>query len=280
MLCARVRIPSIDNVQIFEANWEKAKKCILAAFTLFEKIGFNNITFRAKNAAIPIIYYIYYHNLEDSIVKATYDENDKKEITRWLSLTFIKSIFGGQTDSVLVTMRKVLKETDNAKFPAQELMDAFKNNPARNYSFDEDFLDGLLETQKDSNDAFYVLHLLYPDLDYYNQDFHQDHLHPATIFEDETKFVNSIPLEDQEFAKNKKNWNSVLNLQLLNGDKNKSKNKKSLDRWVKEQKIEMSKLYLSDDTSLDIKDFKKFIEDRRNNIKTFLKRTMISIFCD
>ena len=168
-------------------------------------------------------------------------------------------------------MRKVLKETNIKKFPAQELMDAFKNDPARNYSFDDEFLDGLLEAQKDSNDAFYVLHLLYPNLDYYNQTFHQDHLHPATIFRDSNKLVAEIPEEDREFAANPKNWNSVANLQFLNESFNESKNSTPLIDWASNNKKTKKELYVHDTTSLDIKDFKLFIEDRRSVIKEYLK---------
>lgn len=260
-----------ENVQLFETNWDKVKKSIIAAFTLFEKLGFNNSTFRAKNAAIPVIYYIYYNDLADAIVKVTYDAEDKKGITKWLTLTFIKSIFGGQTDSVLVSMRKVLKETDNKKFPAKELMDAFKNDPTRNYSFDDEFIDGLLEAQKDSNDAFYVLHLLYPNLDYFNQDFHQDHLHPATTFYDADKLIASVPEEDREFASDPKNWNSISNLQLLNGLMNESKNDTSLADWVSKNNIEKKSLFVNDSTSLEIKDFKNFIIERRSIMRKYLK---------
>ena len=238
-----------ENVQLFETNWYRVKKSIIAAFSLFEKLGFNNSTFRAKNAAIPVIYYIYYNNIADAVVKATYDAEDKKTITKWLTLTFIKSIFGGQTDSVLVTMRKVLIENKGKKFPAQELMDSFKNDPARNYSFDDEFLDGLLEAQKDSNDAFYVLHLLYPNLDYFNQDFHQDHLHPATTFYDEQKLALAIPESDREFASDAKNWNGVANLQLLNGLMNESKNDTPLADWVSKNNIDKKSLYISDTTT-------------------------------
>lgn len=260
-----------ENVQLFENNWDNIKKSIVAAFSLFEKLGFNNSTFRAKNAAIPVIYYIYYHDIADSVVKPTYDKEDKNAITKWLTLTFIKSIFGGQTDSVLVSMRKVLKETKCTRFPAQELMDSFRNDPARNYSFDDEFLDGLLEAQKDSNDAFYVLHLMYPDLDYFNQDFHQDHLHPATIFVTPSKLESSIPESDRIFAADNKNWNSIANLQLLNGTMNKSKNDTPLADWVQKQGISNTSLFVKDSTSLDIKDFRSFIEIRRSEIKNYLK---------
>ncbi len=267
---------TFENVQLFETNWGKVKKSIVAAFTLFEKLGFNNSTFRAKNAAIPVIYYIYYNDLSDSIVKATYDKDDRKTITKWLTLTFIKSIFGGQTDSVLVSMRKVLKETKGKNFPAKELMDAFKNDPARNYSFDDEFIDGLLEAQKDSSDAFYILHLLYPDLDYFNQDFHQDHLHPATTFSSTDKLEASIPEKDREFATDAKNWNSVANLQLLNGLMNMSKNDTPLAEWVAKNNIDKKSLYISDTTSLDIKDFRTFIAERRAILKTRLKEIVSS----
>lgn len=267
---------TFENVQLFETNWGKVKKSIVAAFTLFEKLGFNNSTFRAKNAAIPVIYYIYYNDLSDSIVKATYDKDDRKTITKWLTLTFIKSIFGGQTDSVLVSMRKVLKETKGKNFPAKELMDAFKNDPARNYSFDDEFIDGLLEAQKDSSDAFYILHLLYPDLDYFNQDFHQDHLHPATTFSSTDKLEASIPEKDREFATDAKNWNSVANLQLLNGLMNMSKNDTPLAEWVAKNNIDKKSLYISDTTSLDIKDFRAFIAERRAILKTRLKEIVSS----
>lgn len=267
---------TFENVQLFEINWGKVKKSIVAAFTLFEKLGFNNSTFRAKNAAIPVIYYIYYNDLSDSIVKATYDKDDRKTITKWLTLTFIKSIFGGQTDSVLVSMRKVLKETKGKNFPAKELMDAFKNDPARNYSFDDEFIDGLLEAQKDSSDAFYILHLLYPDLDYFNQDFHQDHLHPATTFSSTDKLEASIPEKDREFATDAKNWNSVANLQLLNGLMNMSKNDTPLAEWVAKNNIDKKSLYISDTTSLDIKDFRAFIAERRVILKTRLKEIVSS----
>ena len=70
-------------------------------------------------------------------------------------------------------------------FPAQEIMDAFKSE-SKNYSIDDDFITGLLEAQKDSNEAFYLLRLLYPKLDYQDPNLHQDHLHPATYFLSDT----------------------------------------------------------------------------------------------
>ncbi|MBQ7155439.1 MAG: DUF262 domain-containing protein [Synergistaceae bacterium] len=259
-----------SNVAVFEKNWLGIKASIIAAFTLFEQLGFNDATFRAKNAAIPVIYYIYHKNIAGQITKPTYNADDRKNIARWLNLTFIRSIFSGQADSVLVSMRNVLKHTQAVNFPAQELMNAFKSNPTKNYSLDDDFIDGLLKAHKGSNEAFYVLSLLQPDLDF-SKTLHQDHLHPASIFTDRGKIGQNIPRTDWKFASDADNWDSVANLQLLDGLLNSSKNDTPLDEWADEQHISKHDLFVPDDTSLKIKDFRKFINARRKVLSKHLK---------
>lgn len=259
-----------ENINIFESNWNRIRECIVSAFKLFDSLGFNDKTFRAKNAAIPIVYYIYHNNLEKDIISPIYkDKENKEKIKKWLTLTFIKSIFGGQTDSVLKKMKSVLSENPSKRFPDQQLMNAFKNDPARNYSFDDEFIDNLINSEKDSNNASYVLNLLYSNLDL-SQELHQDHLHPATIFTDRDKFNKYIPDDIKDFAVKSENWNSIANLQLLNGRQNESKNAGSLKDWILKENKEKKELFLSNETSLDIKDFKEFILDRRSNIKKYI----------
>lgn len=227
------------------------------------KLGFDKRSFRATRAAIPVIYYIYYNNLENQIFKPTYDEDDQKTIAKWLTLSFMKSMFGGQPDSVLVKMRNVIKSHLNQTFPAQAIMDEFKNDPVRNYSFDVEYIKGLLHSKKGSPDAFYILRLLYPDLDY-SGGIHQDHMHPKSLFENPEELKKVVPLNDYDFASDPENWDSVLNLQNLEESLNTSKQDKSLAKWAKERKIPKEKLYVNDNTSLEMKDFKSFILDRES----------------
>ncbi len=263
---------SYNNVRLFEENWDRVRESIKSAFILFDNLGFNDRTFRAKNAAIPIIYYIYNNNLEGAISSPIYkDKTNKKNIAKWLILTFIKSIFGGQTDTVLKKIKDELKNNKSSTFPDKILMDAFKSEPARNYSFEDDFIDDLLKSEKGSDNAYYVLHLLYSHLDFSDQNLHQDHLHPATIFTAEDKLDEYFPLEVQEVAKERKNWNGIANLQLLNGKRNESKNDKSLKEWAESEGITNKDLFLSEGISLETKDFDKFISDRKMNIKKYLK---------
>ena len=83
---------------------------------------------------------------------------------------------------------------------------------------------------------------------------HQDHLHPAKFFTNEKFFNENIPQKIQEFAKLKENWNSVVNLQLFNGNKNQSKNDMALKEWVVKSKKTNEDLFLSEGTSLELKD--------------------------
>ena len=262
-----------NNVELFEKNWQDIRAAIVSAFRLLEYIGFDEVTFRAKNAAIPLIYYIYYRKLAGVIEKPAYKPEEKKSISRWLALTFIREIFSGHSDNVLTLMRNVLKNTQSQDFPVQELMDAFKNNPSKNYSFDDEFIDGLLEAQKDTNEAFYVLHLLYSNLDYSNK-FHQDHLHPASVFRDEKKMKQSIPQADWDFAAKPENWNGVSNLQLLEGSLNSSKNDTPLDEWADKNSVSKRELLVPDGVSLKIADFRSFIEARRKILRERIKELL------
>lgn len=69
----------------------------------------------------------------------------------------------------------------------------------------------------------------------------------------------------------RENWNGVANLQLLNGRQNESKKDKSLKEWVDAENKTHDDLFLSDEISLEIKDFKDFIIDRKANIKKYIK---------
>ncbi len=263
---------SHENVLKFEEEWDKVKKCILNGFILVRKIGFNDQTLRAKNAVIPIIYYLFYTD-RDLISNPSKGKDDRQTIQKWLTLTMLKSIFGGQTDAVLTVMRKVIKENLSLSlFPFEAIKEEFKTNPTKNYQLDDDFIDGLLRSKYGNNDTFYILSLLYPNLDYYNQDFHKDHLHPKSFFENELNINGTFSPDDIAFCENSDNWDSVLNLQLLNGLSNKSKQDKSLNEWVKTNRIKKVDLFVDDEISLDVKDFRMFIENRNKKLKEYLAK--------
>lgn len=266
------RVKNFDNdtVNKIIKNWDSIRKSILSTFKMFYCMGFRNKTFPAKSAAIPIILYVYDNKMYNDIVKNKFFENKSaistnQKIKKWLLLAFLKHVFSGQTDSVLKDIRHIIRKNGDQDFPIEKIIDSSKNNPTKNYSFDSEIVDGLFQTTYGKPDVFFILSLYYPELDYFNQDFHIDHIHPKDKFLDE-KYMKSIFSEDTIQWIND-NWNCLGNLELLNGEKNESKKDKPLKSWSEENKIPNSFFFVDDDISLRLEDFKEFYSNRVANMK-------------
>jgi uncharacterized protein with ParB-like and HNH nuclease domain len=250
-----------ENVQAFDQNWDRIRDSIIESFKLLENWGFNDSSLRAKNAVIPIIYYVYHNNLEGEINKKAKHKEDKEQMRKWLYLSLLKGVFGSHSDDILKKIRNILKDPSNKnKFPLEKIKDDFKADPSKNLTFDDDFIGGLLTVQKEDSNCYTVLSLLYSHLNFEIDKFHKDHLHPADYFK---KLKNSsITKEEFSYYKEPKNWNSVVNLQLLNGNLNQSKLTTPLEEWVRSNNIDLNN-QLIPNVSLDIKDFRNFIEERK-----------------
>ncbi len=268
-----------SSVSVFDDNWDRIYDSIIAAFTLLSGWGFNNSSLRAKNAVIPIIYYIYHNNLEKEINNKAKHTDEKKQIRKWLCISLLKGIFGGQSDTVLTGIRKILKKhIGDGTFPFEDIKEEFKSNAAKNLSFDDEFIDGLLTIQKDDANCYPVLALLYSHLNFETQTFHKDHLHPKSYFE-KVKKSSFEKEEDYTFYKNAANWNSIVNLQLLNSSLNESKLDTPLKDWVKNREIDLDNQLIPKNISLDISDFQVFVDKRRLYLKNKFKE-IIGITAD
>lgn len=269
----KVKNFNAQSVQVFDENWERISASIIAAFKLVASWGFNNSNLRAKNAIIPIVYYIYWHELENVINKPTVMKDEKKSIRMWLCSALLKRIFGAQSDVVLSNIRRVMAANrDKSYFPYEEIKEDFKSNPLKNLSFDAAQIDSLLRTQKDEADCFSILAILYYHINF-GQELHMDHLHPISYFKG-LKRPNEMLEYDYEFYTNSENYNSILNLQLLNGILNESKGDMPLEDWVNENEIDLDYQLIPKGVSLDIKDFRAFITERRELLtKRFMEIT-------
>ena len=260
----RFRITSFNNDFIgnIEENWENIRNAILNLFDLIKTFGLTDYTLTTNNATLPILYYIFHSDIyKDFSTKIAYKE-DREFIKKWLLTILVRRTFGGQTDAVLSQSRKAFtseietsKIQNIQKFPAVEINKEIKKLT----DIGDDFIEELLLTQKDSQYSFPILALLYPDMDYKNNAFHQDHLHPA---------FNYIDVPQKELH-TWKVYNSILNLQMLDANENMSKNCMTLKGWVeKETKNSDLKRFLENhiipiDTSLELLDFGDCIAKRK-----------------
>jgi len=295
----RFQIKNFNEVNVldFEEHWLEIKKAIIEGFNLVANFGLSNFTLKAKNAVIPIIYFIYQKKITDEINHPLKYNEDKILIQKWLIISLLKSIFGGQSDTILTKLRKViygklentisqiqhnqsvagkektelLNKLKQIPFPLNDIVNAFASDPSKNLMFDDAFIEELLKTQYESSESYLILSLLYPHLDYFNQDTHKDHLHNGNFFKKFNENISEIPAEDIDFYKDINNWNSILNLQMLNGTLNSSKKDKPLKEWVKENNIDLPTNIIPENTSLDISNFKHFIEERKKLLKNKIK---------
>ena len=272
----RVTNFSKSNAKMFEEKWGNIKLTFHSTFDLLKSYGFTDTTLTSQNAIIPIIYYLYHKEIFSEFHKKKCYEVDRQMIKKWLHAVLIKRIFGGQADTVLAKIRSVFTDDVSkkkikdsiAEFPYGLIVKDLKGT-TKDMTFDDDYIDNLLLTQKDDPLCFSILAILYPYLDYQNGDFHKDHIFAESFFS--KKRLKSLGIKEEHFSfyLNPENYNSVLNLQLLDANENKSKQAADLGGWVKkESKVkgltqkEFCERHLFPEI-YDIEQFQTFIETRR-----------------
>lgn len=260
-----------DSVGVFDKNWERISKCIEVSFELLKKWGFNDSSLRAKNAVIPIVYYLYHKNLENEILKDHIHQEEKQAMRKWLCISLLKGVFGGQSDSVLSGIRKVLKAHINENaFPFEQIKTEFASNDAKSLSLSDEVIEDILKTQKDAPNCYAILALLYSHLHYDTVTYHKDHLHPASKF-DKLKECDFVDNNQYQFYKNPENWNSILNLQLLSSSTNESKKDEDLKDWITKKNIDLGAHIIPKNVSLEFDDFETFISKRKELLTKTLK---------
>lgn len=265
-----------DFCSFVEERWEDIKNAIEALFDLLLSYRLDESTLTSLNATLPILYYLYHRGIYNSFTSAVRYKSEREIIKKWLLCVLLRRAFSFGTDGVLAQTRRVFTEDigesyireDMTEFPAEALLGAMKSL----HSVDDDFLDELLAIQKDHKSAFPILALLYPNLDYKNNDFHKDHLHPKARYDELDDAVKAlVPFEL---------YNSIINLQMLGSHENTSKGDKSLEEWVALYSVnddirrQFLENHLIPDVSLSPNDIVAFFSARRELLKQRLRELL------
>lgn len=260
-----------NSVNVFEEKWDRVKKSIETTFALLEKWGFDDRSLKAKNAIIPIVYYLYHKGLENDILKDHIHQEEKEAMRKWLCISLLKGVFGGHSDNVLSAIRRVLDANiSKDEFPFEQIKAEFANSDAKSLSFSDEVIDDILKTRKNDPYCYLILALLYSHLHYDTARYHKDHLHPASKF-GKLKESDFATPEKYQFYTNPENWDSVLNLQLLSGPTNESKNDESLKDWVEKENVDLKLHLIPEDVSLEFDDFEAFIAKRKELLVKTIK---------
>lgn len=273
----RFKITSFNNdfISGIENNWENIRNSILNLFATLKTFGLTDYTLTTNNATFPILYYIYHRNIYTDFATKTAYKDDREIIKKWLLTILVRRTFGGSTDTVLTQSRKAFTtEIEKQKlgnitlFPSVEI-----NKEIKKFTeIGDDYIEELLLTQKGSQYSFPILALLYPDMDYKNNNFHQDHLHPAASYD------NITDKEQETYGW--KVYNSILNLQMLDANENMSKNAMNLKDWVEQEtknadlKRFMESHIIPQNISLELSNFTEYITKRKELLTTKLKTAL------
>ena len=257
-----------DFCKTLEDNWNGINLAILSLFDLLRSFGLTSFNLTSNNATLPILYYLYHKNIYDDFTNKVGYKDERIAIKNWLFSSILRKTFGGQSDSTLQQTRKYFTE-DIAKSSIDADIvfdgDAINKKIKNLASIDDSFFEELFSVQKDNLYASLVLSLLYPHLDYKNNDFHKDHIHAENLYQ-------FLP-EDLKQKYPFKVYNSILNLQMLDKNENESKGQKALEEWVSLQcpqpdsREGFLRTHLIPNVNLSLSNFEEFIEKRKELIK-------------
>lgn len=241
------------NIENIKKDWKKISSTIENTVKFLVECGFCDENITTYNAIIPIIYFLY---------KGGDLAKSKDELRKYLIIAQVKQLFGVASNAALTATRKALWTSDkdsslkNKTFNLSQF-GGIKLTGDRNFSFGAEQLENVFEDNEKNAYTFMILSLLQPELKLGEIQFHQDHLHPYSAFEESKLKKENVNDDDI------KNWhhdrNKLANLQLLEGVENKRKKATSLEEWLK---LNTPK-YMPLNISYSITDFNDFSRERK-----------------
>lgn len=259
--------------EIIHSNKDDFKKSIIASFEQIKRFGLLEKGLTTKLAVIPIVQYIYEQKLWNIVNKAIsghLGHSSDREIQKWLFRAIVQNLFEAGTDDILTKVKDIVKNKGSkTNFPYQEIENVYSI-----LKITPQIINELLDTQKIS--AFPILNIIFKDHIQFGVMYDMDHTHPEVTFKNLTNVQFTTP-GDRDLANDGETYNSVRNLQLLDQSENRSKNKMTLDNWVKNapnKALLMNKHCIPNNVSLLIEDFKTYINARSGLLANLLSQNL------
>lgn len=271
----RLQSFSKKNIDKIISNWSEIEKAVLKMAEILPSIGYQNNKSLSVNALIPIAYYIY----NGGDVKSTMARNNMK---LYYVTAQVRGLFGGQGDVMLSKLREGIKQMldKDRKFNFQFLL-TLDLPDHKSFVMTKEFIDKqMMSVNYYSPNAYYILSLLYPQVDFKFKDYEIDHVHPKSKFTN--KNLNDIGIYDEksiEWWKEEK-CHELPNLQLLAREDNNNKKSRSLADYLHEKPIKERRQFIkenilpNDKKLWQLKNFNSFYEWRKKQ----LQRKLLKIF--
>lgn len=256
------------NLRRIEANWEKITKFLPTTVRLLSRYGFTAKNVVAHLALLPIALYLMKRGNPsfDTSSKAE-DADAQVAIRRWFIFSTLKNAFGSSSDTTLTRLRELLNIVGRTTpFPADGLYRSLEIEPQLN----DDEIDHILGSGYQGRYTYLILSLLYPDRDWSDAIFHEDHIYPKSQFR-----AGSLKKRGYDEARVQaylSKYNTLANLELLTVQDNLSKLATPFEEWIQTRDGNFRERHLIPDLeSYSMDSFEEFIKERTALIKGKLK---------
>lgn len=256
-----------SNLEKIEDNWPEIKRGIEETIKLVSKFGFSSKNITAAMSLLPIAYYMIKLNKKNYINSTNKtDVINQSDIQKWLILVLLKNSFGGSSDTTLSNLRAELSSvSDFSLFPIGEL----NKRLGISTSFSNDEIDNLLQINYGTKYSYLILSLIYPDRDWKDNSYHEDHIFPKSMFT--SAKLKGRGYNDSQIAEYQQFFNTTLNLQLLAGSENIEKSAAGFDSWITTRDNNFKVRHkIPTLASYDFDNFIEFVSERKAMLKAKL----------
>lgn len=268
---------SMENTAKIEKSWDDIASALRIGAAVLGDFGFDAKALTANNVLIPIAYYLLVRGASDAYRTSRAEAEDRERLRLWVVRSLLKpGIWGSGLDTLLHTLRNVIKLHGKSEFPVAELEPPMAKS-GKSLRFDSDEIEGLLEAEYGKRGTFAILSLLYPGHDLRNE-FHVDHVFPQAMFRKQK--LMAAGLSDADIAIYQELRDQLPNLQLLEGTANVQKSAKPPAAWITDQfqdEVSRNAYIAKHDLGAippDVKGFGDFFAARRARVAARLRKLL------
>lgn len=277
----KVRNFTHKNMAILEKNWQRIRDTLIETVQVVTGFGFDSHNIRATSALLPIAYYLYQIDSPKDFDDSSKYEYDRAAMRGWLVRSILKAsgIWGSGLDTLLMEIRKCLRESHGKQFPVAELKNTMAHR-GKSLDFTDEEIADLADLEISDRRIFALLSLLFPFLDFKNNKFHIDHIFPKSRFT--FAQLRCAGISENQIEEFTGRVNRIGNLQLLEGTANVEKQAQLPKDWIEKRYEDLSsrhqylELHLLGEIPEDINGFLEFYDARRERLRSRITRLVNS----
>jgi len=220
------------NIAKIKSNWPQIKIAVGETVKFINNIGIDTKMLTATTALMPIIFFISRTDLKANSSNSQ-DEKNRSIMRTWLLKALLARSFGTASDGkIIAAVTEISKSVDSGSydFPAEKIHLAINSHDKIRLN-DISAIDDILNiSYKERIYSYLALSLLYPSIDFSQEEFHIDHMFPKSHCV-ESNLINS-GISPGAVTMNVENSNKLSNLCLITAEENLKKNDTPLGDWL------------------------------------------------